>query len=91
MALLTFFNGASSLLLLAIPSMMTSSSSESEAESIFQHEETFTNLTTSTNLTPFNNATLGVVNQAKVYYIVRKSAVEDVLFWSNLSIRQNDL
>ena len=83
MALLTFFNGASSLLLLAIPSMMTSSSSESEAESIFQHEETFTNLTTtSTNLTSFNNATLGVVNQAKVYYIVRKSAVEDVLFWS---------
>ena len=71
MALLTFFNGASSLLLLAIPSMMTSSSSESEAESIFQHEETFTNLTTSTNLTPFNNATLGV-NQVKVYYNIRQ-------------------
>ena len=66
MALLTFFNGASSLLLLAIPSMMTSSSSES-TESIFQqHQESFTNLTTttSTNLTSFNNATIGV-NQAK--------------------------
>ena len=67
MALLTFFNGASSLLLLAIPSMMTSTSSES-TESIFQqhHHESFTNLTTSsTNLTSFNNATIGV-NQAKM-------------------------
>ena len=65
MALLTFFNGASSLLLLAIPSMMTSTSSES-TESIFQqHQESFTNLTTtSTNLTSFNNATIGV-NQGK--------------------------
>merc|ERR1719510_1447700 len=59
MALLTFFNGASSLLLLAIPSMMTSSSSSSEStESIFQHQESFANLTTLTNLTSFNNATL---------------------------------
>ena len=66
MALLTFFNGASSLLLLAIPSMMTSTSSSESTESIFQqHEESFTNLTTtSTNLTSFNNATIGV-NQAK--------------------------
>lgn len=66
MALLTFFNGASSLLLLAIPSMMTSTSSSESTESIFQqHQESFTNLTTtSTNLTSFNNATIGV-NQAK--------------------------
>ena len=67
MALLTFFNGASSLLLLAIPSMMTSTSSSESTELIFQqHQESFTNLTTttSTNLTSFNNATIGV-NQAK--------------------------
>merc|ERR1719433_2256697 len=66
MALLTFFNGASSLLLLAIPSMMTSTSSSESTESILQqHQESFTNLTTtSTNLTSFNNATIGV-NQAK--------------------------
>ena len=63
MALLTFFNGASSLLLLAIPSMMTSS--ESTESILQQHQESFTNLTTtSTNLTSFNNATIGV-NQAK--------------------------
>ena len=72
MALLTFFNGASSLLLLAIPSMMTSTSSSSEStESIFQHQESFANLTTLTNLTSFNNATLGV-NQVKVYYNIRQ-------------------
>jgi len=73
MALLTFFNGASSLLLLAIPSMMTSSSSESE--SIFQHQETFANLTTLTNLTSFNNATL-VQNH---WY--------DQYFWTYLLVR----
>lgn len=76
MALLTFFNGASSLLLLAIPSMMTSSSSESEAESIFQHEETFTNLTTSTNLTSFNNETL-----------VQNNHWYDQYFWNYLLVR----
>jgi len=79
MALLTFFNGASSLLLLAIPSMMTSTSSSESTESIFQqHQESFTNLTTtSTNLTSFNNAT--IVQNNNHWY--------DQYFWTYLLVR----